>query len=397
MHRTLSFLFALLASSLCTQEPASAEIKAPTLTQEAEVATIYPSNSEYVLLRGLLISGKKEKQLIGAFSGVRCDHIRIPGGEKKLSKVLSSYLGKPVTNSLLESIKRDVMSYYKQENHPLIFISFPEQDVSLGVVQLSVLESVVGKVTVKGNHWTKEKGIHKEIRFRPNEPIDEDLLIQDLYWLNRNPYAQAYVVYTPGEKTGTTDIEVIVKDRMPLRAYAGTDNIGNDVTGNLRLFAGLNIGNIFGNQLFSYQFTCDHECRKFMAHSAFYKAPLPWRHELVLFGGYSWVDAKYRVGSNPLLFHSKGFSTQASLRYDIPLYPRKHVLSEATFGFDFKRTDNALAYGVIPLFPNGHFANVTQVMAGYNIGYTQNITISFEIEGFWSPGRSGQRSNRCPV
>jgi hemolysin activation/secretion protein len=371
-----------------TALPAGKSIASLPSDEGSEVATIYPLNSQYVLLRGIFISQEAEDQTLKVFAGIHFGkEIKVPGGKKKLVGILSSHLGRTLTANLINTIKEEIVDYYESQNHPLVAVVVPEQDVSLGILQVLVIEGKVGKVVIKGSQWTKEEKVRKEIRFGPNDAIDEHLLEQDLYWINRNPFRQAYVVYSPGEKKGTTDLEVVVKDRRPYRGYVGMDNIGNDVTGNIRLFAGLNIGNLFGNQLFSYQFTTDHEFKKFMAHSAYFKAPLPWRHELVLFGGYSHVDAKYRVGINPLLFHSKGFSAQASLRYDIPLSPWKNVLSELSWGFDFKRTNNGLAYGVVSLFPEGHFANLTQIMMGYNIGYTRNITISFEIEGFWSPGK----------
>jgi hemolysin activation/secretion protein len=402
LMRRCFFLLSFLLSALSADEPAPQQelspSSAPPLTQQesvlqnnetlqdGELATIFPMNSEYVLLRGILITTDEQKAFT-SFSGVHFEKIQIPGKQKQLEKILSSHLGEPITKDLLKIIKEEIIAYYRSQRHPLVIVLVPSQDVSQGVLQVLTLEGKVGKIVVKGSKWTKEERIRKEIRFGPNDVIDEKLLEQDLYWLNRQPFRQAYIVYAPGEKVGTTDVEVVIKDRMPYRGYVGTDNLGNDVTGNIRLFAGLNIGNLFGNQLFSYQFTTDHECKKFIAHSAFYKAPLPWRHDLILFGGYSHVDAKYRVGNNPFLFHSKGFSAQASLRYDIPLPPWKNILSEVSFGGDFKRTNNSLAYGVISLFPGGHFANLTQIMASFNIGYTKSMTVSFEIEGFWSPGK----------
>lgn len=374
------FLFSIiLFSEELTQNSATQNNK--------EIATIYPSNDEYVILKGIVISSKKQILVNENYSGIGFYQINIPSGKENLKKILNKFIGRPITDNLIKNLQQDIYQYYKNKKHPLVAVLIPDQDISLGVLQIRIVEARVGEVIVKGNKWTNISRVKKEIHFSPNEPIDEKLLDQDLYWLNRNPFRQAYVVYSPGKSEGTTNIEVVVKDRMPFRGYVGIDNIGNSITGNTRLYTGINIGNLFGNQFFSYQFTTDNEFKRFMAHSGSYKIPLRWRHELSFFGGYSSVDAKFHVKPNPLRFHSKGFASQASMRYDIPLKPCACVLSEVTFGVDFKRTNDALAYGVIQLFPHGHFANLTQMMLGYNIGYYKKFTLTFEIDGFWSPGR----------
>ena len=193
----------------------------------------------------------------------------------------------------------------------------------------------------------------------------------------------------PGEKPGTTDLELLVHDRFPLRTYFGIDNTGNDVTGNNRLYIGVDWGKVFWtDQRLSYQFVTSSDFTRFYAHTLYYEAPLPWRHLLNIYGGYSHVDADYTIPNvEGTHFHTKGWSMQASLRYKIPLKPMRSFLHEVICGFDFKRTNNNLALGGRPVISDTN-VNLTQFMLAYNLGYeVEPLTLSFEIEGFYSPGQ----------
>ncbi|QVL55217.1 MAG: hypothetical protein KFB95_07850 [Simkaniaceae bacterium] len=86
--------------------------------------------------------------------------------------------------------------------------------------------------------------------------------------MNRNPFRRTDIIYSQEDVAGATNIELYTVDRFPLRVYAGIDNTGNDLTGNNRLFAGLNWGNVFGtDQCFSYQYTTSSDFKRLQAHT----------------------------------------------------------------------------------------------------------------------------------
>lgn len=343
-------------------------------------------------IQGLvLVSTPEETNLAGSQNvrGVLSYHLNLPTPLQQFIDALKPFIGQPLTSETLSAIKSEIISYYQTRNRPLILVTIPEQDISNGTVQFVIQESKLGKIEVKGNKWFSSQSIEKEIELEKDEMIAPELLEQDLYWLNRNPFRQIDAIYTPGEKPGTTDIELLVRDRFPLRTYAGIDNAGNDVTGNNRLFIGLDWGKVFWtDQRLSYQFATSVDFTRFRAHTLFYEAPLPWRHLLNIYGGYSHVDADFCVPNiKGTRFHTKGFSLQASFRYDIPLKPHIDFLQSVSFGFDFKRTNNNLDLGGRPIISQDNI-NLTQFMLGYNLGYEVNpVTLSFEVEGFWSPGK----------
>ena len=341
-------------------------------------------------LEGILITSEKEdinESFCKNISGIEIKNIKIPKGEKFLKKRLEKYFSKPLNEETIFEIKKEIIKYFNDKKHPFISVITPNQDISCGVLQILIIEGKLGNLTVKGNKHFSTKQIVKSVRLKKDRAIIPDLLDQDLYWLNRNPFRNVYAIYTPGEEEETTDVELTVKDKWPIRLYTGMDNIGNDITGNNRFYAGFNIGNLFKkDQIVNYQFTSGANYSYFHAHSLFYTIPLPWRHIAEIIGGYSHVNTSHNVQTVSDNFKTKGFSLQASLRYTIPIRPNKTLLSEFISGFDFKRTNNDLNYsqhGIV-----AQYANLTQLMMGYNLGFTTNTTkTTFEIEGFWSPGR----------
>jgi len=75
-------------------------------------------------------------------------------------------------------------------------------------------------------------------------------------WLNTNPFRTVDLKFEPGEKEGTTDLVMDVKDRLPFRAYTTFDNYGIDLTGKNRQSLGFNLGNMFSlDQQAGFQYT----------------------------------------------------------------------------------------------------------------------------------------------
>lgn len=343
--------------------------------------------------KGLILVGKKSDLNPSGYEdvhGVMTYHVELPGNIVNLKRAIRTYYNHPLNAETISAIKKRVIEYYDNNGRPVVAVSVPQQDVTDGVLQLMVTEGKLGKVTCTGNKWFSDEQILKGVQLEPGESIASDLLDQNLYWLNRNPFRQVDAVYTPGTEEGTTDIELICKDRRPFRIYAGIDNTGNDVTGNNRLFTGFTWGHVFWtDQRLSYQFSSSSDFKRYQAHTLYYEIPLPWwQHLINIYGGYSHVDADFHVPTiTGAKFRTHGFSLQASLRYDITLKAMKNFLHEVTCGFDFKRTNNNLDLGGVPIISENN-VNLTQFQLGYNLGYTINpISLSFEVEGFWSPGK----------
>lgn len=338
-------------------------------------------------LKGLFISDCEAPNQEGyeTLSGVEIQ-ADLPGSHRDFEQMaLKTFIGKPLSEELIAEIKNSIIETYRKNFRPVVTVIAPEQDISQCVVHLVVVEGCVGQVEVCGNRYFSAARLCNYLRLKPGDPIRSDIVYQDLFWINKNPFREVDLVYKPGETKGTTNILLVVQDRRPYRFYSGIDNSGNDLTGNNRLFAGFNWGNVFGSdQILSFQFTADDEFKRFLAYTLHYTAPLPWMHLINLYGGYSTVDSHFSVPPIESKFRNHGFSAQASIRYDIPIKPSSGILQEFTWGFDWKRTNNNLEFSEVPVFSKN--VNLTQFMLSYNMGYeSRNFTTTFEIEGFGAP------------
>lgn len=282
----------------------------------------------------------------------------------EFAALIAPHLGQPLTMGGLQAIVREVIVHFREHDRPVVDVIVPEQDITTGTVQLVVLEGKVGQVRAEGMKWFSGKYIESAVRAHPGEPIAASALLSDLHWLNLNPFLSVNAVFTPGHEQGGTDIILRTEDRFPLRVYAGYENSGNDVTGENRLFTGFNWGNVFGlgHQL-NYQFTTSDDLfgghsADLRAHSASYIAPLPWRHTLTLFGSYASTEANL----DPFDLH--GESGQVGLRYTVPLPDLgRNYTHELYAGFDWKRSNDSLEFGFIPV--NAQTTDVGQWVVGY--------------------------------
>lgn len=205
-----------------------------------------PHGDEWIIpeLKGVILTDKKrhinDEEAARAIGGVEMVNIQVPGTVKHFDAMLRNhFLAQPLTKQKLIDLKQEVINYYRRWGRPVVTVEIPEQKLSNGILNIIVIEGKVGKVTTEGNKYFKDQRLINYIRLENGGPINSDVLVKDLSWINRNPFRQVDVIYEPGELAGTTDIRLVADDRRPYRFYAGIDNTGFDETKNLRIFCGI--------------------------------------------------------------------------------------------------------------------------------------------------------------
>jgi hemolysin activation/secretion protein len=307
----------------------------------------------------------------------------------RFAAAMSAHLGKPLTLSDLNEICQFVVVYCREIDRPVVDAIVPQQDVTYGTVQILVLQGHVGKIHAEGNRFFPSAMLTGEIRAKTGDEISQTRLLEDVDWLNRNPFRHTDLILERGEEFGQTDVVLETEDHFPLRVYAGYENTGTVSTGEDRWLAGLNWGNAFGlDEQLNYQYTMGANIENFQAHSGSYVVPLPWRDVLTVFG--NWSDSN--VQTDPNVFQN-GQSWQISARYEIPLPQIQGITQSVQLGGDFKRSNTNAEFGGFSVYSS--YVNTVQFMLGYNAADTDRFGLTHAaLEGYFSPGYLGGEDNR---
>jgi hemolysin activation/secretion protein len=320
-------------------------------------------------------------------------------------RLLEGYLGAPLTYPTLSNIQVEIKKYSQAHDHLIVDVISPEQDIKNDTVQIAVYEGKLDNIAIsKERHkWFSDSIIQHGVRLKPGDAVLESRLVSDMDWLNRNayqslgydgftaPFLDVSPVFQRGTNLGGTDLTLEVKDRFPLRPFAGYEDSGIDVIGKDRLFAGLNWANAFGlDHRLNYQYITDIDFDKFKEHVASYVAPLPWRHELTFFGTYADLNPDFTpINPNLTNLVNQGSFFQLSARYSVPLPQVGDFSHEVTAGFDFKRTDTPLLFesggSGTPITANK--IDIAQFMLAYSARLIDSLGVTaISLQGYYSPG-----------
>ncbi|MBS0626282.1 MAG: ShlB/FhaC/HecB family hemolysin secretion/activation protein [Verrucomicrobia bacterium] len=346
------------------------------------------SFSQETSLQGIFLYGDKECRSecqLEDIRGVEVCQLGAPIDPWQIEYHLQGAFGEAITLESIERVKKELLQTFRNLGYPFVLIQTPEQEVTQGVLQFKVTFGHVDQITCKGNRWFSDSQILSSMRLKPGAPICTDTLLEDLAWINRNPFRHVNAIIAPGSKPYTSDLELMVKDRFLLRTYGGGDNTGTQPLGLARFFGGFDWAQSFMlNQILSYQFTSGASYPEFNSHTIHWTTFLPWRHILVLYGGYAHFNPKI-TGIKKM----SGHNGQGSLRYEILLGPSyKNVTQEVQLGFDIKNFNNFLPFEEqVPVAVTGKTVNVTQLVGGYTLSYQEGShKFSGQVLAFFSPG-----------
>jgi hemolysin activation/secretion protein len=345
-------------------------------------------------LKGLVFVSKPDAIQKSGVSeaGIKIENLEVLANSEFQSQ-LQGYLGQPLTLAKLNEITRLTIKTYRSRNRPVVDVVVPEQNVQSGTVQILVTEFLVGKVSVQGNRWFSSRLIAAPITLQHGDVIDSTELVSQLDAANTNPFRQVNLLYQPSSEPGYTDLVLKSDDRFPVRVYTGFDNSGTPATGLSRSSIGFNWGNAFwSDQQLSYQFTASddffasslrpagHAHAGFIGHSLTWTAPLSWGDSISISGGFQ-LSAP-NVGQD---FGIVGKSGQASFRYNKNLPRTAHFLQVISAGYDFKTTNNNLAFGGDTV--SRDTAEIDQFPVEYSVNYTDRLGTSSLITNLvYSPG-----------
>lgn len=274
-----------------------------------------------------------------------------------LNAALAPFVGKPLSQALIRDIRIATIDHYRDNGRPLVSVAVPPQEITSGTLQLVVTVFRLGSLDADGNSWTSDAHILENIRLAQGSEVDADQLLEDLNWLNLNPYRNIAAVFEPGQKAGETVLTLRSREVKPWQAYVGYQNSGLETSDRNRIVVGFNAANIPAtDHLLSYQLTTSPdfwwddglfgkaEDADYVAHSASYFVPLPWRHKLTLQASY--------IDSNATLttpFTQAGKTYQAYVEYAVPMETAGDLRYDLYGGLEWKRQEVEVSFSGTPV------------------------------------------------
>jgi len=166
---------------------------------------------------------------------------------RSLDAVLLPMLGQRTLDELNRAAAA-VQALYAAEGYGAVVAFVPPQKAEGGIVTIAVVEGKVAQVVVKGHRHFTAENIRASVPAlkEGTTPRVRDLDAQ-LRIANENPAKEVQVLLKPGQRGGEADVEVTVADRAPQRWSVTFDNTGNDRTGDYRVAAGWQHGNLSGH------------------------------------------------------------------------------------------------------------------------------------------------------
>lgn len=278
--------------------------------------------------------------------------------ESRIQEILAAFVGAGLNTDDVEKARAALEGAYHESGYISVMVNIPvPQTLDDGIVKLQVVESKVSRVRVTGNRYFTHETILRALpSLAPGSVLYTPKIQEELNDINRNPDIKVAPVLMPGREVGTVEVELKVKDKLPVHGSVEINNRSIHDTTDLRLNAILRYDNLWQREhsiSFQYQ-TSPQDPNEVQVAAGSYVLPTPWsrNHILALYG--IWSDSQTAFGEG---FEVVGKGQIVGARYIMALpswqppervwlLPAKlgsygHTLS---LGLDYKDLDETLGF-----------------------------------------------------
>jgi hemolysin activation/secretion protein len=163
---------------------------------------------------------------------------------------LYPYLGPQLDLGRVEAARAALEAVYRDHGYATVSVAIPEQTVEKGVVKLDVVEQRVGRFSVTGAKYVSQRAVAAAVpSLSPGSILNTQQVQNDLNALaRRTPDVSFDPRIKAGREVGTLDVDLAVKDRLPLHASAELNNFASANTEHLRLSGTVSYNNLFQRQ-----------------------------------------------------------------------------------------------------------------------------------------------------
>jgi hemolysin activation/secretion protein len=298
--------------------------------------------------------------------------------QEKIDAILSKYKGITLQLKDVDQARVELEKAYHAAGYPTVLVNLPEQTIEQGIVRLQVIEARLLEIKVTGQeHYSRYRILEKLPSIRTGTLLYEPKFVKELSAVNANPDLQVIPVLKPGTEPGTVDLELKVKDRLPVHGKLEGDNRGPITTPQNRLVAEIQHTNLFGGDeiLTVNTVQTPTDWGAVQNYGASFVYPVRWPdHLLAVYASKSesnsvLAGSAVSVGGGGNIAVS-GNAFVTGFRYILPLFSGGANTHQLSVGVDYKKLEPTNAS-----FPGGGTAVV--------LGQLQYAPASVAYSGFY--------------
>jgi hemolysin activation/secretion protein len=175
---------------------------------------------------------------------------------EEVENAVTPYLGESKSIKDVEAARQSLEKLYHERGFQTVLVNIPQQAVAAGVVRLDVLEAPVGQLQILGSRYHSLRVIRATMPDLRSGVVPNFGEVQkQLARVNRSQDLRVTPVLRASTTPGKVDVDLQVKDQLPLHATFETNNRYGANTTRLRLIGMLSYENLFQrNQSLSVQY-----------------------------------------------------------------------------------------------------------------------------------------------
>ncbi len=253
-----------------------------------------------------------------------------------IERAVTPYLGPQRRVKDVEAARDALAKAYGDAGYPTVLVDIPEQDVEGGVISLRVVPGRVDQLKVSGARYFSQGRLRAEVpslatgRVPYLPQVQKELNAANTASNDR----QITPVLKPGATPGALDVELKVKDRLPLHGALELTDRRSPNTERLRLSARVSYDNLFqrAHSLALQYLAAPQQPDQAQVYSATYVLrPFVGNTRLAFYGVKSESDVASLGDLNVL-----GEGTIAGARAIVPLAAPQQLFHSLNFGIDYK-------------------------------------------------------------
>lgn len=264
--------------------------------------------------------------------------------QTRLEQIVYPFLGPNKTIQDVDKARAALEAEYRDIGYPSVLVDIPEQKVIDGVVRLRVTEGRVDRLRITGSRYFLLSRIRKEVPAlgRGSIPYLPDLRKEMALLNQESPDLSITPIMRPGRKPGTMEVELKVKDKLPLHGSLEVNGRNTESTTRMRAVGTLRYDNLWQRfHSLSLQYQASPEKKdEVKVVAATYVFPLQDSGiRIALYGVRS--DSNTDIASAGAL-NVIGIGDIFGARVIVPLPSGRNYFNSLTYGVDYKNFKEGL-------------------------------------------------------